>query len=95
MQALDTEVEPTEDFDSEAWDELDAAGKLDLSWVTGDGHDTASSQSSSTLSSKSSTKRTLSEAELEDYQDEDVSPSASPGQMTGLCNAGAFELISL
>jgi len=80
-QALVTGIEPTEDFDSEAWDELDVAGKLDLPWATGDEHDRASSQSSSTLSSKSTTKRTLSEAELEDYRDEDVSPSASPGRI--------------
>ena len=89
-QVLAIGGEPAEDFDSEAWDELEIAGKLDLSWATGDGHDRASSQSSSTLSSKSSTKRTLSEAELEDYQDEDVSPSASPGQMFDLHNARAL-----
>ncbi|KAG6910927.1 hypothetical protein DXG01_006610 [Tephrocybe rancida] len=39
-------------------------------------HETASNLSSVTLSSKSSIKRSLSEAELEEYEDEELSPSS-------------------
>lgn len=66
-------------YESETWDDsLDGEGELDLTWEAEE-HETASNQSSTTLSSKSSIKRSISEAELEEYQDEELSFSTSPG----------------
>ncbi|KAG5649909.1 hypothetical protein H0H81_001529, partial [Sphagnurus paluster] len=61
----------------DSWDDtLDGEGELD--WEVGEQeHDTDSNLSSVTLSSKNSTKRSLSEAELEEFED-DGTPASSP-----------------
>lgn len=85
-----TLVQPTE-FDlekdeEEAWDDdLDAEGDPDLSWdVEEEGHETASNESSVTLSSKTS-KRSFDEIDDEDAPDEaPPSLSSSPGRSSSV-----------
>ncbi|KAF8078150.1 hypothetical protein FPV67DRAFT_1464380 [Lyophyllum atratum] len=65
-------------YELDQWDDtLDGEGDPDTNWEAEEQeHETASNLSSVTLSSKTSTKRSLSEAELEEYEDEGLPPSS-------------------
>ncbi|GLB35150.1 putative protein of unknown function (DUF2420) [Lyophyllum shimeji] len=65
-------------YELDDWDDtLDGEGDPDTNWELEDHeHETASNLSSVTLSSKASTKRSLSEAELEEYEDDGLPPSS-------------------
>ncbi|KAG6879046.1 hypothetical protein C0992_005671 [Termitomyces sp. T32_za158] len=75
----DWEAEGDEqEYEYEYGDEESFGHEHEVGQEHGQEHDTVSNSSSVTLSSKASFKRSLSEAELEDYQ-EDEYPTGSPG----------------
>jgi hypothetical protein len=66
------------EFEPEDWDDdLDGEGEPDTFWELE--QETSSNQSSITLSSKTSSKRSISEAELAEENEDLGSPPQSPG----------------
>lgn len=74
-------VDDPETFRDEEWDDsLDGEGEPDLGWATTEhDHEVASNESSVTLSSKTSSKRTYHEVDDEVDDLDGISPPSSPG----------------
>lgn len=80
-QITDASAENPPAYDENNWDDsLDGEGDADITWELErqHEHETASNESSVTLSSKTSTKRTIDEVELEELAG--LSPPSSPGK---------------
>jgi hypothetical protein len=80
-------VDDPETFGDEEWDDsLDGEGEIDIAWdATEHEHEVASNESSVTLSSKTSSKRTYHDVEDEIDGVGEISQSSSPGQYSLAC----------
>ncbi|KAG5645878.1 hypothetical protein DXG03_005025 [Asterophora parasitica] len=82
LAAVAPELQDTGDasYDLDTWDDtLDGEGELDVAWeAEAHAHETASNLSSVTLSSQPSTKRSISEVELEEFEDDEGLQRSSP-----------------
>jgi hypothetical protein len=74
-------VDDPEIFGDEEWDDsLDGEGEIDIAWdATAHEHEVASNESSVTLSSKTSSKRTYHDVEAEIDGTDEISPPSSHG----------------